>query len=201
MRTALKCAAMLALMTPAAAAAETIVDTGTPSGDILSSLSPTQNLAGYFSVNSAVTISRVEGFILDYSAADSLTVTLFSDGATPAADNALFSITFFSTAGESWKGVSGLGWAIRPGGYWLAFSADSHMAMRDGAPSPLGAYAYTSQGIWNRYDQLGIGFRVFGDVGGAIPEPGAWALLLLGFGAIGAGMRARRGAVTLRFAG
>lgn len=36
-------------------------------------------------------------------------------------------------------------------------------------------------------------------LGGAVPEPSAWALLILGFGAIGAGMR-RRSAARIAFA-
>jgi hypothetical protein len=31
------------------------------------------------------------------------------------------------------------------------------------------------------------------NVGGAIPEPSTWALMILGFGAAGAGLRRRRG--------
>lgn len=42
-------------------------------------------------------------------------------------------------------------------------------------------------------------FAVFGAGAGAVPEPSAWALMILGFGLVGAGMR-RRGAVSVRYA-
>jgi hypothetical protein len=34
-----------------------------------------------------------------------------------------------------------------------------------------------------------VGFRTFVDTAGAVPEPGTWALMILGFGVVGAGLR------------
>jgi hypothetical protein len=43
----------------------------------------------------------------------------------------------------------------------------------------------------------GNSFEVDNFAGGAVPEPGAWALMLMGFGAIGAALRTRRPATSL----
>lgn len=195
MHLALRSAALVALMAPLPAAAGVIVDTGTPAGGIIWTLAPIQSLAGHFNVATGTTITQIEGF---FWGSGTVTATLYSDGSVPDASNALFSTTFSSLTSDAWAGASGLNWTVGAGNYWLGFDSNNDMGMRNGAPSPVDAYAYTAQGNWNRFDDLDIGIRVFD---GAIPEPGTWALLLLGFGAIGAGMRAhKRPQVTVRFA-
>ena len=203
--TALRCATMLALATPAAANAATIADTGTPTGGIEYTLAPFQQLAGQFSVGGATTITVVQGF---FRGSGTVTATLYAPGPLPASANVLFSSSFAVTGpaavsgGEAWYGASGLNWAVAPGDYWLGFSTSGNMSMRDGALAPLGGYAVTLDGNWIRKNNLDIGIRVFGNPAGAIPEPATWALLILGFGAVGAGMRARqRTQVKVRLAG
>jgi hypothetical protein len=61
--------------------------------------------------------------------------------------------------------------------YTLAFVATSSV------PGGLGA--------WNYYPGGNVTLSG-GPISGAIPEPSAWALMILGFGAAGAGLRARR---------
>lgn len=190
-----RAAAILAAMMPAAATAATIADTGTPTGTIRYTLAPSQDLAGQFTVGGATTITGVQGFIAPFSNSGTVTATLFGPGPVPNAGNVLFSTSFAVTGGEVWYGASGLNWAVAAGNYWLGFSTSASMGMRDGAPAPLGGYAFSSgnwSGNWARLDGLNIGIRVFGDPSGAIPEPGTWALLIFGFGAVGAGMRSRR---------
>ena len=181
-----------ALLTPVAASAGTVVDTGTPVGGTTFVLDSNQNLAGYFSVGTATTITGFDGYINGVGGNGTVTATLYSDGSTPSAGNALFSTVFATDGSESWQGAAGLNWAVGPANYWLGFSTGDFMGMRNGAPNPLTGYAVINSGQWFRFDNLDIGIRVFDGAGGAIPEPGTWALLVLGFGAIGAGMRTRR---------
>ncbi|WP_293379098.1 PEPxxWA-CTERM sorting domain-containing protein [Phenylobacterium sp. SCN 70-31] len=42
-------------------------------------------------------------------------------------------------------------------------------------------------------DDLNLTLRTADPVAAAVPEPGAWALMILGFGAAGAALRRRRG--------
>ena len=200
---ALGSAALAVLMTPVAVSANTIVDTGTPVGTSTWTLGPTgsgnQALAGYFTVGSATTITGFQGYIDGFLSGGSVTATLYSDGVDRGAGAALFSTTFSVGAGEGWDGAT-VSWGVGAANYWLGFFSNDSLGMRNGAPAPLPAYAFTTEnGQWQRYDYLDIGIRVFD--GGAVPEPGTWALLLIGFGAIGAGMRARRRTrVTIRYA-
>ncbi|WP_084580254.1 PEPxxWA-CTERM sorting domain-containing protein [Sphingomonas azotifigens] len=90
--------------------------------------------------------------------------------------------------------------------YWIGFSFLSgdydHALMSDTVAHPAIAYAHTEltptgpggalqrQG-W-RQDSLNIGFRILGD---AVPEPGSWGLMIVGFGAAGGALRRRRSSV------
>lgn len=59
-------------------------------------------------------------------------------------------------------------------------------------------YPYDGGG-WQRSNQTGIQSiaSVPRDVTGAVPEPGTWAMMLLGFGAIGLSVRRRRHALSI----
>ena len=59
---------------------------------------------------------------------------------------------------------------------------------------------FTSLSYTDTFDENWHGIQIgIGGLAGAVPEPSAWALLILGFGAVGAGMR-RRTRTTLSFA-
>ena len=92
------------------AAANFAIDTGTPlSNDI--QLSKSQSLAGYFTLESALEVTSVEGFI---SGLDSVgTITIYSDAAMPVVSNTLFSANFaiLSSTG-AWQGVFGQKWQL-----------------------------------------------------------------------------------------
>lgn len=65
-----------------------------------------------------------------------------------------------------------------------------------------GAYNQINiRGIGTQFHPFGIDNIRFDDVGSAVPEPGTWATMLLGFGLIGSAMRyRRRPKVTVRYA-
>lgn len=46
-----------------------------------------------------------------------------------------------------------------------------------------------SAAVWNAQALSGV---TFSRIGGAVPEPATWAMMLLGFGAVGSGMRRKR---------
>lgn len=62
--------------------------------------------------------------------------------------------------------------------------AGGHFFLKDGTVTDFtGAYGYS------------LAFQTFMDSGGAVPEPSTWALLLMGFGGLGAVLRRRRSPV------
>jgi len=84
-------------------------------------------------------------------------------------------------AGNYWFGVSGNPYELG----WSSFSGNSTdtWALSDGETGYFKA-------------NLGLAFRVIGTASnGAVPEPASWALMIGGFGMVGASMRRRRATV------
>lgn len=178
------------------AAANYVVDTGTPLSNDMQ-LSNSQSLAGYFTLSSATQVTSVEGFI---SGLDSVgTITIYSDAATPAASNILFSTSFAILAsGGTWQGVFGQNWVLDAGSYWVGFSNSGNGNFMKGfAPTPLPQYAFSTGNNWTLSNPASaasaIGVRIDGNrYVAAVPEPAGWALMIAGFGAIGGMLRIRR---------
>ncbi|WP_375291411.1 PEPxxWA-CTERM sorting domain-containing protein [Qipengyuania sp.] len=93
--------------------------------------------------------------------------------------------------------------ALQAGRYWMSVSFQTAISRwnsyDNGGPQTTSnqwVFYGNSPGFQaNVYD---LGYRIRGDVTGvAVPEPGTWAMLILGFGAVGAGLRKRR--VPMRF--
>ena len=186
-----------ALTTSSPAMAAFVVDTGAPeNGELNFILDPSQSLAGFFTLGAATTVSAVEGYI-NSAAGNLVTVTIYSNGAVPAAANTLFSASFTTSATEvqgAWQGAFGQSWALAAGSYWLGFASTGSDGMFTGAPNPLSNYAYTSGGNWvAQPTNQTLGIRVSGvaGIGGAVPEPASWAMMIAGFGLVGGMMRRR----------
>ncbi len=98
----------------------------------------------------------------------------FTSVADDASGNNLF-VTVFTTAGVfDYKGFSD----------GLTFELDTH---------DLSAFSNVTGLLIANNDPAGLAFDNFTfDVGGGVPEPAAWALMLMGFGLAGAALRARR---------
>lgn len=192
------CAAAVLLATSSPAMAAFVVDTGAPPGTGVNlALNPDQDLAGFFTLGAATTITAVEGFINSFPGATG-TVTIFSDGATPSAANILFTATFATIEAPNpgeWQGVFGKSWNLAAGNYWVGFGTSGPSGMFSGAPSPLSNFAFTSGGNWfsNPFSSDNIGVRISGvpTGGGAVPEPASWAMMIAGFGLVGGAMRRR----------
>ena len=67
----------------------------------------------------------------------------------------------------------------------------THVSYRFTAPVPYD-YLIFQSGIFSDTDTLVDNIRLTGQVVEGVPEPATWAMMLLGFGAIGASMRLRR---------
>jgi hypothetical protein len=186
-------ATMLTLATPAMAAE--IVNTGPgPSTTTGYTVGSTQTLGGKFTVGTDTTITSIEGWLAQYIGDPELRISIYSDGGQVWGSE-LFSNTFTLTGATTpgWYGLTGLSWNVAAGSYWVLFGAVSGEAVLPGpATSPLGDYAVrTSSGTFAD-DTIDFGVRINGSsVVAGVPEPGTWALMLVGFGALGWQMRRR----------
>ncbi|KTT75931.1 PEPxxWA-CTERM sorting domain-containing protein [Sphingomonas endophytica] len=184
-------AATLSIAAPAQAA--TIVDTGTPTQTYTgSALDSDQSLAGRFSLTSATMLTDIQGYIRSFRSSGILTIAINRGGNLPG--SVLYSGTVAATQGTSFQGLSNLNWMLDAGDYWVSFANSGSGMMSRGAPNPLSVAAYWKPGQgWNSiYDpSRSIGVRISG-VPAAVPEPATWAMMLLGFGMVGAAVRRRR---------
>ncbi len=200
---------------PSAALAALIVDTGTPIGGANWSLYRTadpvagQNLAARFTLAAATSITDIEGYIGGNGG--TFTISIATDdpmGHTPqeVVPGDLQQATAAASVGGVWSGLHGLSWALSPGNYWAIFSVNPGLGdtmtggfMPNNAPSPTALEAYFSipAFTWNRDDNLNFGVRIADNsvTPGGVPEPGTWAMMLFGFGGLGAVLRRRRGQV------
>ncbi len=83
---------------------------------------------------------------------------------------------------------------VSPAGFGLFFNAFT--AITSG--SPISYYSYTIEAFSDA--NLGEDFRDVGGGGGAVPEPATWAMLIGGFGLVGAAARRRRAATAHQLA-
>lgn len=206
---ALGAAALAAAMSPAHAG--TIFDTGVPTGPAgygIFNVGPSayNGMAARFTLTQTTRITGIEGWFQSAPAGnDEVVFALHADVdgvAGQAFGPALASrIVRIPTAGEGWQGAFHDGSVVLAAGdYWTSITVDPASGAgcicwmpASATPTiPFGAYNnnFTGQNWLER--ELYFGFRVFGETAGGVPEPATWAMLILGFGVIGAGMRQPR---------
>ena len=197
----------------AEAGAATLVDTGpgqSPSGLILDG-DPgvgdwTQSWhAAQFDLDVDATITALHVWMSAFGPAGGgdLTMRIYNAGATlPGVAPALFSVTgYIANGAADWRGFEGLDWDLAAGSYWLSLEPAANSQLQGALwmqpASPLNHYAMNIRGYWE-WDPQGRegpdqwGVRVQG-VAAAVPEPSTWAVMIIGFGAVGAmARRARR---------
>ncbi len=192
-RAALLTVVVIATTSPATAAF--VVDTGTPTGIVSPALSPSQSLAGYFTLGSNTIVSSVEGYIFAAPSSRGITINIHRDGIFPNDTEILFTSTFTpspSMSTEDWKGISGVNWNLAAGSYWVSFATTGSNSMRSGVPSALARYASTSESAWRALDDFALGIRIGGrPTVAAVPEPTTWAMIIAGFGMVGGALRNR----------
>ena len=194
--------AACALAIAASSQAATVVDTGTPSGvavgsDLFDSI---DWYAAEVSFASAARIDAIYAHVLNGSAGETFTLSLYADDGASAPGTLLYTTTAtYGSAG--WNGVSGLsGWDVASGSYWVGLevqwsdtlgSSSVTGALLDlGAPSPLAHWASDTTGGFG-YDAIGttsLGLRVDAT---AVPEPASGLLMLAGLPLLAAAARRR----------
>lgn len=134
-------ASMVLLVSAALHADRFIVNTGPgPEGLPGFSLGGLQWVAVEFDVTAAVTITRIDAWML-VSREGSLDLSLYSDGGEVPGELLFRSTGFVSSGngGAEWRGLSSLNWTVAPGTYWIGFEPRSRegMSRMGGAlPSP-----------------------------------------------------------------
>jgi hypothetical protein len=189
-------AALAAIMSLAAseAAAAVIVDTGAQIPFTAGlQVSSGQWVAARFDVTGPTRITDVEGYLANVAEGATLTFALREDDGGPGDELFAGAATLFLP--EAWQGLHGLSWSVGPGAYWLAFEVRAGQTL-DGAvgvpltPSMRPIAVGVPPAVPYRVGEDGlVAFRVNGD---AVPEPASWALMIMGFGAVGAVLRRRR---------
>ena len=197
-------AGLIAAATPASA--QVLFD-ASPTGDLTGSWANTddsQNFLVKFTLDSAASISEFD-IATDPSFAwigKAVTVRVRADdnGAPTTSDLFQFGSTVTSITGTGMGALVGTSFTplnLAAGSYWFGVS---------GSPYELGWSSFSgnnSADVWAMQGgesfmyqpNLGLAFRVIGTAGGAVPEPASWALMIGGFGMVGASMRRRRATV------
>ncbi len=198
-RSALLTCCGLACGTPHAAY---LLDTGQPTKDnwnsLVRSAALESDLGAALTIDSATTISEVDGWMRISKAGD-LTVSLWS-GAPSLNATPLFSATRSLAANNAghWESFTDLNWSVGPGSYSVTFTPVLGFSgsMAQGAPQPASSYYYFACFInvrcnddWlpasiSNGNNLGLGFRVL-DSTAAVPEPASSALALAGLTLLG----------------
>ncbi|HEX8535146.1 MAG TPA: PEPxxWA-CTERM sorting domain-containing protein [Allosphingosinicella sp.] len=174
-----------------------VIDTGPGTSTAPYVVGPQFGTYGQFTLTQATRI----GGIQFYGTITNPGTALFnlSFGGTNAPGTFIFTQTmsFGTAAGEGWHGLSDLDLELGPGTYWVGFASggDGFAAQHYGsAPNPLGNEAYyTPLGGYTDADNANLAWRISSVAAGA-PEPAAWAMMILGFGAVGASLRRARSA-------
>lgn len=183
-----------------------IIDTGSNSAGTSWTFDYTQGFAGEFSVGSAYTVHSIEGFFGNQGGgAGNVTISIHADGGN-IPGNVLFSapMSLAANVAPDWYGLSGLGWNIGAGTYWVSFVTDLEISgsMPGNAPDPLDEYGQYSGQAWldlgeNYFDYLELGIRMDGTQVQAVPEPAGLALTGFGLAALGFSRRRAKPAESL----
>jgi len=191
------------------AAAGLIVDTGDPTyvnggytllGPNAIPGFPSQSIAARFTLSETDTITGVEGWVARYGGGDSTYhITLYKDGPGPnhwVPGSQIHTVALSDGGpGSGYIGTDGLNWLLGAGAYWIAFEVrptDTLFGfMPYFVPDPLREAIGPPGGYYPAPGAPGSAFRIYSTDAREVPEPGVWALMLLGFGGVGAALRAR----------
>lgn len=177
-------AAIAATALPSTATAATIVTTGPLATTIANTrmdmgTNPNNFAIGFSDAELANPFNELLTFTTDVAGLLSITVNTTS---TSALDNVTFSRIFLTGTGLAGGGIDLTQIAADP---------DDTFSLRPRLNVGAGTFTLNIQGTPGTQNGS-LGGNVAFAAGTAVPEPGTWALMLLGFGAVGFSMRRRR---------
>ncbi len=177
--------------TATSAGAATLVDTGPGITGYGWTLGFGYSWAGEFTLNKAADVTDLQAFMYNYDGT-MVTQVYKANKGLPGTSKALFSegypVTYNPSAG--WAGPSNLSLSLGAGTYWVTFLSTGFDGRIPEYPAnPLADYAQNLNGVWTDASYATFGVRV---LGASVPEPGIWAMMLIGLGGLGAAMRSRR---------
>lgn len=203
-------AAALALASQAQAAETLFANRATFEGALAASITDDYSNPGYVFVQNNAAMSAVLGET-DYQSTGFNNLNIVFQGYYCAGCNGSFTLSFGTTSFTQGNGVFGVGFDFaNPGGFF-----DALVTFGDGGTQlfDLGAASFRPSTFWGLTSTRQISAISFGPGGGTttggafgidnltigsaapsgvIPEPATWALMIAGFGLVGAAARRRR---------
>ncbi len=190
---------LLSLLLAAPLSAATVVDTGPGSATSALPVGPQFGTYGQFTLTQTTRISGIEFFGTITNPGTGLFNLSFGGTNEPGTFIFTRTMSFGSTAGAGWHGLTDLDLELGPGTYWVGFASggDAFAAQHYGsAPNPLGNESYyTPTGGYTDADGANLAWRV-SSFASTVPEPETWAMMILGFGLVGTALRRQRSADT-----
>ncbi len=207
-------AAALTLAAALPAQAQSVLNTGTPTGGVVGALSIDSSdwVAESFTLGAKTTIDSIFTYVNSTAADEGLGFTVALYSSKGAAGSQVPSLNFFAnnqgqlaqfnatyTAGGGWVGQSGLNWTLDAGTYFVAIETDGSgvqgLVLPTGGLSKLpSALAFYTGG--NGYDvDPQISTDAFGlqvNAVSAVPEPSTFAMMAMSLGVVGLLARRRR---------
>jgi hypothetical protein len=187
---------LLSLLVALPASAATVIDTGAGSSTSALPVGPQLGTYGQFTLTQTTRISGIQFFGTITSPGTGLFNISFGGANQPELFIFTQTMTFGSSAGAGWHGLSGLDLELGPGTYWVGFASggDGFAAQHYGAaPNPLGNESYyTPTGGYTDVDGANLAWRVT-SFSSTVPEPATWAMMILGFGLAGTALRRQKG--------
>jgi hypothetical protein len=190
-------ATLAALAVAGSAHAAVIVDTGTPTGGNVGSLifDGSDWIAAQVSFAKATSIDAIAGHVIGGTAGETFDISLYGGGTNPGAQQFTTTATY---GAAGWNGVSGLGWNVGPGSYWIEFevnwsdtlgttSTATGPLFDTGVAHPVQTATTSDMGFTYDASAQSIGLQV-----SSVPEPEAVALMLGGLALLSTLARRKR---------
>jgi hypothetical protein len=187
---------LLSLLAAVPAGAATVIDTGPGSATTALPVGPQLGTYGQFTLTQTTRISGIQFFGTITTPGTALFNISFGGANEPGIFIFTHTMTFGSTAGAAWHGLDDIDLELGPGTYWVGFTSggDGFTAQHYGsAPNPLGNESYYKPvGGHTDVDGANLAWRLT-SFSSAVPEPGTWAMMILGFGLAGTALRRQKG--------